>query len=106
MIFVCGLSNYAASFFHLANHAFFKALLFLSAGAIIHALSNEQDLRKLGGLNILLPLSSITLTIASLALAGIPFLSGYYSKDLILELSFGNYTFSSIVAYILGLFTA
>lgn len=106
MIFVCGLSNYNVSFFHLSNHAFFKALLFLSAGSVIHSLSNEQDMRKFGGLNILLPLTSMTITIGSLALAGTPFLSGFYSKDLILEISFGQYSFSGIIAYILGLVTA
>ena len=106
MIFSCGLSHYHISFFHLSNHAFFKALLFLSAGSLIHALSNEQDLRKYGGLQLLLPITTVTMMIGSLALAGTPFLSGYYSKDLILELSFGSYSISTRYAYILGLFTA
>ena len=106
MIFSCGLSHYHVSFFHLSNHAFFKALLFLSAGSLIHALSNEQDLRKYGGLQFLLPITSIVMIAGSLALAGIPFLSGFYSKDLILEISFGTYSISSRCAYILGIFTA
>jgi len=106
MIFSCGLSHYHVSFFHLSNHAFFKALLFLSAGAIIHALSNEQDLRKYGGLQSLLPITSIVMIVGSLALAGMPFLSGFYSKDLVLELAFGTYSISSRYAYILGIFTA
>ena len=106
MVFSCGLSHYHISFFHLSNHAFFKALLFLSAGSLIHALSNEQDLRKYGGLQKLLPLTAMALMVGSLALAGTPFLSGYYSKDLILEVSFGSYSISTRYAYTLGLFTA
>lgn len=106
MIFVCGLSQYSASFFHLSNHAFFKALLFLSAGAIIHSLSNEQDMRKFGGLNIILPLTSMVIAIGSLALAGMPFLSGFYSKDLIIELASSQYTISGTVVYIVGILTA
>ena len=85
MAFCCGLSNYPTSLFHLLNHAFFKALLFLSAGAVIHALANEQDIRKMGGLAELLPFTYVMMLIGSLALAGFPFLSGFYSKDIILE---------------------
>lgn len=106
MIFACGLSNYHVSLFHLANHAFFKALLFLSAGAIIHSLSNEQDMRKYGNLIGLLPFTSIMLLIGSLSLMGFPFLTGYYSKDLILELAFTKYTIEGSFAYALGLMTA
>jgi NADH-ubiquinone oxidoreductase chain 5 len=106
MIFACGLSNYHVSLFHLANHAFFKALLFLSAGAIIHSLSNEQDMRKYGGLILLLPFTSIMLLIGSLSLMGFPFLTGFYSKDLILELALTKYTVEGSFAYCLGLITA
>ena len=106
MIFACGLSNYHVSLFHLANHAFFKALLFLSAGAIIHSLSNEQDMRKFGGLITLLPFTSIMLLIGSLSLMGFPFLTGFYSKDLILELALTKYTIEGSFAYTLGLITA
>lgn len=106
MMFACGLSNYHVSLFHLANHAFFKALLFLSAGAIIHSLSNEQDMRKYGNLSPLLPFTSIMLLIGSLSLMGFPFLTGYYSKDLILELAFTKYTIEGSFAYALGLMTA
>ena len=87
MIFCCGLSNYAVSMFHLSNHAFFKALLFLCAGSIIHALSDEQDIRKMGSLINFLPTTYSLMLIGSLALAGFPFLTGFYSKDFILELS-------------------
>jgi NADH-ubiquinone oxidoreductase chain 5 len=83
MIFACGLSSYEVGLFHLSNHAFFKALLFLGAGSVIHAVSDEQDIRKLGGLAILLPLSYATMLIGSLALMGFPFLAGFYSKDVV-----------------------
>ena len=106
MIFACGLSSYHVSFFHLVNHAFFKALLFLSAGAIIHSLSNEQDMRKYGALASLLPFTSVMLLIGSLSLMGFPFLTGFYSKDLILELAFTKYTIEGSFAYIFGLITA
>ena len=91
MIFICGLSNYSLSIFHLTNHAFFKALLFLSAGAIIHAMSNEQDIRRMGGLIQILPYTYVMILIGSLALMGTPFLSGFYSKDFILEVSYASY---------------
>nr|YP_007476202.1 NADH dehydrogenase subunit 5 [Ministeria vibrans]AGE93703.1 NADH dehydrogenase subunit 5 [Ministeria vibrans] len=85
MMTACGLSNYSIALFHLLTHAFFKALLFLSAGSIIHALQNEQDIRKFGNLIVFLPLSYINMLIGSLALSGTPFLAGFYSKDPILE---------------------
>jgi NADH-ubiquinone oxidoreductase chain 5 len=85
MMIACGTSGYAASMFHLTNHAFFKALLFLSAGSVIHAVSNEQDMRKMGGLLNLLPFTYSMILIGSLSLMGFPFLTGFYSKDLILE---------------------
>lgn len=87
MIFSCGMSCYNVSLFHLTNHAFFKALLFLSAGSIIHAVSNEQDMRYMGSLRNFLPLTYSLMLIGSLALAGFPFLTGFYSKDFILELT-------------------
>lgn len=87
MIFSCGISCYNVSMFHLANHAFFKALLFLSAGSVIHALANEQDMRRMGSLIKFLPLTYSLMLIGSLALAGFPFLTGFYSKDFILELT-------------------
>ena len=102
MIFACGLSNYAVGVFHLVNHAFFKALLFLSAGSIIHAMGDEQDIRKMGGLRRLLPFSYGMIIIGSLALMGFPFLTGFYSKDLILELSYSKFTLSGHFAHWLG----
>nr|ATG87362.1 NADH dehydrogenase subunit 5 [Gracilaria chouae] len=87
MVFACGISCYNVSIFHLANHAFFKALLFLSAGSVIHALANEQDMRRMGSLIKFLPLTYSLMLIGSLALAGFPFLTGFYSKDFILEIA-------------------
>jgi NADH-ubiquinone oxidoreductase chain 5 len=106
MIYACGLSSYEVSLFHLANHAFFKALLFLGAGAVIHALSDEQDMRKMGGLRRLLPFSYAISVIGSLALVGFPFLAGFYSKDIILEVSASNHTIFGQFAYIFGILAA
>jgi proton-translocating NADH-quinone oxidoreductase chain L len=106
MIFACGLSNYHVAVFHLANHAFFKALLFLSAGAVIHSLANEQDMRKFGSLLAQLPFTAIMFLIGSFSLMGFPFLTGFYSKDLILEVAFGGFSLDSAVPYFLGLITA
>nr|ANP26206.1 NADH dehydrogenase subunit 5 [Campylaephora sungminbooi]ANP26227.1 NADH dehydrogenase subunit 5 [Campylaephora sungminbooi] len=86
MMFSCGLSHYNLSLFHLTNHAFFKALLFLAAGSVIHAISDEQDIRRMGAFLPSLPLTYSVFMIGSLALAGFPFLTGFYSKDLILEI--------------------
>nr|YP_009647094.1 NADH dehydrogenase subunit 5 [Chloroparvula japonica]QBX98774.1 NADH dehydrogenase subunit 5 [Chloroparvula japonica] len=102
MVFACGLSNYSVGVFHLANHAFFKALLFLSAGCVIHAVSDEQDMRKMGGLVKLLPFTYAHMLIGSLALVGFPFLTGFYSKDAILEVAYARYSMSAEFAYILG----
>jgi NADH:ubiquinone oxidoreductase subunit 5 (subunit L)/multisubunit Na+/H+ antiporter MnhA subunit len=90
MFFCCGLSGYNLSLFHLFNHAFFKALLFLSAGALIHYLCNEQDIRKMGGLLRIVPLIYISIFIGSLSLMGTPFLSGFFSKDSIVELAYAK----------------
>jgi len=99
MVFICGLSSYNVSMFHLINHAFFKALLFLGAGSVIHAMSGEQDMRKFGGIAKLIPYTYSMVLVGFLALSGFPFLSGFYSKDLILELSFSNYNFCGIFTY-------
>jgi NADH-ubiquinone oxidoreductase chain 5 len=102
MVFACGLSNYSVGIFHLANHAFFKALLFLSAGSVIHGINDEQDMRKMGGLKNLLPYTYSMMVIGSLALIGFPFLTGFYSKDLILEAAYGKYTLVGYFSYFLG----
>lgn len=106
MIFACGLSNYSVAIFHLSNHAFFKALLFLGAGSVIHAVGDEQDLRKMGGLRRILPFTYSMMLIGSLALMGIPFFTGFYSKDVILEVSYATYSNVSHFAYWLGSFAA
>lgn len=106
MVFACGLSNYEVSLFHLVNHAFFKALLFLGAGSIIHAIADEQDMRKMGGLRKLLPFSYAIMLIGSLALIGFPFLAGFYSKDTILEIAYAKYTLIGHFSYYLGSFAA
>nr|YP_654380.1 NADH dehydrogenase subunit 5 [Pavona clavus]ABG02354.1 NADH dehydrogenase subunit 5 [Pavona clavus] len=104
MVVACGVSHYSIGLFHLMNHAFFKALLFLSAGSVIHALSDEQDIRKMGGLIRSIPLTYIMVVIGSLSLMGLPYLTGFYSKDLILELAFEQYYLT--FAYWLGGFSA
>ncbi len=83
----------------MVNHAFFKALLFLSAGAVIHALQDEQDLRKYGGLLSLLPYCYILMLIGSFSLMALPFLTGFYSKEFILSSTYGHYSFSGAGAY-------
>lgn len=106
MVFSCGLSNYSVALFHLANHAVFKALLFLSAGCIIHGMANEQDLRKLGSLISLFPISYTMILIGSMALTGFPFLTGFYSKDVILEAAATRHSTFSNFAHTLGLLAA
>ena len=106
MVFACGLSHYSVSLFHLMNHAFFKALLFLSAGSIIHALNDEQDMRKMGGLVKLIPFTYSMIVIGSLSLMGFPFLTGYYSKDVILEIAYSSYSISGSFAHWLGVTSA
>nr|YP_009004134.1 NADH dehydrogenase subunit 5 [Tsukubamonas globosa]BAO51976.1 NADH dehydrogenase subunit 5 [Tsukubamonas globosa] len=106
MVFASGLSMYQVSFFHLFNHGFFKALLFLSAGAIIHAVQDEQDMRKMGGLLQLLPFSYSMIMIGSLSLMGVPFLTGFYSKDLVLEVAYSSYVVSGHFVFWLGAISA
>lgn len=106
MVFSCGLLNFSASFFHLFNHAFFKALLFLGAGSVIHTLMGEQDMRRMGGLAKQLPVIAAFMTIASLSLAGFPFLSGFYSKDVILEMAVSRSSSIASFAYFVGVFVA
>ena len=102
MVFACGLSNYSVGVFHLMNHAFFKALLFLGAGSVIHAVSVEQNKKKMGGLKNLVPFTYSLMVIGSLALIGFPFLTGFYSKDVILEVAYGKYSTSGHYSYLLG----
>jgi NADH-ubiquinone oxidoreductase chain 5 len=106
MVIAIGLSSYNIAIFHLVNHAFYKGLLFLGAGAVIHAVFDNQDLRKYGGLIRFLPLTYTVILIASLSLVALPFMAGYYSKDFILESAFGQYHFSSINVYVIAVIGA
>ncbi|MEW5900619.1 MAG: NADH-quinone oxidoreductase subunit L [Acidobacteriota bacterium] len=90
MFIGCGVGAYAAGMFHLYTHAFFKSLLFLAAGSVMHALSGELDMRKMGGLRKYLPLTYPTFLVGAVAIAGIPFLSGFFSKDAILTHAFAR----------------
>src|SRR6266436_1293154 len=106
MFFAAGVSAYGASMLHLFTHAFFKALLFLGAGSVIHAMSGEQDMRKMGGLWQKIPWTYGVMWIGSLALAGIPYFSGYFSKDTILEAAWAADTAVGHYAYWMGLLAA
>jgi NADH-ubiquinone oxidoreductase chain 5 len=106
MVFACGVSAYSVGVFHLANHAFFKALLFLTAGAVIHAVNNEQDMRRMGGLVRVLPFTYAMMFIGSLSLMGFPFLTGFYSKDVILEMAYSSYSVAGHFAHALGTIAA
>jgi NADH-ubiquinone oxidoreductase chain 5 len=106
MFFSCGMSNYNVGLFHLFNHAFFKALLFLSMGSIIHALADEQDIRRMGNLVNYLPLTYIMVLIGSFSLLAFPFLTGFYSKDYVLEFVFSMYSIDSLFIYLLGVIAA
>src|SRR6201994_449339 len=102
MVIAVGLSSYNIALFHLVNHAFYKGLLFLGAGAVIHAVADNQDFRKYGGLIKYLPLSYSVMLIASLSLVAFPFMTGFYSKDFILESAYGQYNLSSIITYFIA----
>lgn len=106
MIMACGLSNYNVALFHLFTHGFFKALLFLGAGSVIHAMGDTQDMRKLGGLIRSIPYTYSMMLIGSLSLMGFPFLAGFYSKDGILELAYGKYTIDGTFAHWMGTIAA
>ncbi len=106
MFFAAGVSAYGAAMFHLFTHAFFKALLFLAAGSVIHAMASEQDMRRMGGLWKKIPYTYVLMWIGSLSLAGIPFFAGYYSKDTILMASWASGSAVGRYSYCLGTFTA
>jgi NADH-ubiquinone oxidoreductase chain 5 len=102
MVIAIGLSSYNIALFHLINHAFYKGLLFLGAGAVIHAVADNQDFRKYGGLISYLPLTYSVMLIASLSLVAFPFMTGFYSKDFILESAYGQYHLSGIIVYFIA----
>ncbi|MGB0719069.1 MAG: NADH-quinone oxidoreductase subunit L [Bdellovibrionales bacterium] len=106
MFFALGVSAYGAAMFHLVTHAFFKALLFLGAGSVIHAMSDEQDMRKMGGIYKKIPTTYGLMWVGSLALAGIPPLAGYFSKDIVLESAWADQTGFGHFAYWAGIAAA
>lgn len=108
MVFACGIGAYSVAMFHLFNHAFFKALLFLSAGSVIHGFGDEQDMRKMGGFHQVMPFTYLCFLVGSLSLMGFPFLTGFYSKDFIIELAggYGLGTLSYLMLVIAAFFTA
>nr|ACN49300.1 Nad5p [Candida orthopsilosis] len=107
MVLAIGISSYDLAIYHLYCHAFFKALLFMGAGSVIHSyISETQDMRKYGGLVNYLPFSYTAILIASLSLMAIPGLTGYYSKDIIIESLYGTYTFSGYILYYMAVGSA
>lgn len=106
MFFALGVSAYGAAIFHLMTHAFFKALLFLGAGSVIHAMSDEQDMRNMGGLWKKIPVTYAMMWIGSLALAGVWPFAGYFSKDIILESAWADHTWFGDYAYWMGIAAA
>ncbi len=102
MFFAIGVSAYGGAIFHLMTHAFFKALLFLGAGSVIHAMHHEQDMRKMGGIWKMIPATYILMWIGSIALAGLPPFAGYFSKDLILEAAYAANTTQGTFAFWAG----
>ena len=106
MFMGAGVGAYQASMFHLITHAFFKALLFLCAGSVIHAMSDEQDMRRMGGIWRKIPITYVTMWIGSLALAGIPYFAGYFSKDAILEATFAAGTPIGMYGFVCGTLAA
>ena len=106
MFFAAGVGAYSVAMFHLFTHAFFKALLFLGSGSVIHSFQNEQDINKMGGIRKKLPYTYALMVIGTLALTGFPFLSGYYSKDAIIEFAFLKGNTLGMYAVIIGVFTA
>ena len=106
MFFAAGVGAYHVAIFHLFTHAFFKALLFLGSGSVIHAFKDEQDIRNMGGVYKKLPYTYIFMLIGTLALTGFPFLSGFYSKDAIIEFAFFKHTVIGNYATAIGISTA
>ena len=102
MFMAAGLSGYSAAMFHLTTHAFFKALLFLGAGSVIHAMSDEYNIQKMGGIWKYVPVTYVVMWIGSLALAGIPFFAGFYSKDMIMEIDWVSNLPVGKLAFVFG----
>jgi NADH-quinone oxidoreductase subunit L len=106
MFLACGVGNFTAGMFHVTTHAFFKALLFLGSGAVIHSMNGEQDMRKMGGLRTLIPRTWMMMFIGTYAIAGFPLLSGFWSKDEILDSASRSFAGNGMILYVVGLLTA
>ncbi|MYZ47818.1 NADH-quinone oxidoreductase subunit L [Propylenella binzhouense] len=106
MFVALGLGAYSVAIFHLFTHAFFKALLFLGAGSVIHAVSDEQDMRRMGGLRRVIPVTYAMMLVGTLALTGFPFTAGYYSKDAIIEAAYAGHTTAAGLAFVLTVVAA
>ena len=106
MFMAAGSGAYQASIFHLITHAFFKALLFLCAGSVIHAMSDEQDMRKMGGIWRKIPITYGCMWIGSLAIAGVPFFAGYWSKDAVLETAYAGHSVFGLYGFVMGTLAA
>ena len=106
MFFAAGVGAYQAAMFHLFTHAFFKALLFLGSGSVIHALQGEQDMRKMGGIYKMIPYTYLLMVVGTLALTGFPFLAGFWSKDAIIESAFAAHTGVGNYAFTMGILAA
>lgn len=106
MFFALGVSAYGAAIFHLFTHAFFKALLFLGAGSVIHAMHHEQDMRKMGGIYTKIPLTYIVMIIGTLAITGVPGFAGYFSKDMIIEAAYASTRQGAEYAFVLSVLAA
>lgn len=106
MFFALGVSAYGAAIFHLFTHAFFKALLFLGAGSVIHAMHHEQDMRKMGGIKNKIPFTYIVMVIGTMAITGVPGLSGYFSKDMIIEAAYASHATGAEFAFVMSILAA
>ena len=106
MFFAAGIGAYHVAMFHLFTHAFFKSLLFLGSGSVIHSFKNEQDIRLMGGVRKKLPYTWLLMLIGTLALTGFPLLSGFYSKEAIIEFAYLRHSFIGYCAVVVGIFTA
>jgi NADH-quinone oxidoreductase subunit L len=106
MFFALGVGAYGGAIFHLFTHAFFKALLFLGAGSVIHAMHHEQDMRNMGGLLTKIPFTAVVMLVGTLAITGVPLLSGYYSKDLIIQSAFASDSSVASYAFFMGITAA
>jgi NADH-quinone oxidoreductase subunit L len=106
MFVALGVGAYSVGIFHLFTHAFFKALLFLGAGSVIHAVSDEQDMRRMGGLRTHIPITYWMMVIGTLALTGFPFTAGYYSKDAIIESAFASHNPAASYAFLMTIVAA